>query len=445
MGRSNEGLLIAVLIIGFIAVALWIAYQNPGQGEFYPPMSTYSPQPDGTRAIFELAQVDGIPVERFHNSEYDYPPGGSVVVLDSPDVQLSVMLGGELNPTELRMWLEGGGRLLLFSAPMRSQGPALFNELDRAEGLTDEDYSFWDMSQQNSQGGGRVVDKSCIAAKSATAGGSGQSSALWSLYSPGEVYDLASPRPRLWEGVGSFEIADTYVPGVNGHILLAAGNSNDPVVVYRKFGLGEVIWVTTPEIAANSWIDRHDNHRLCLALLKYIAGDVTLYVDEHIHGYRRQHETALGMLFGTRGGQLVLALCLVALMFFLGSAVRPARFKPRAVPPRRQATEMVLAQADLYRRAGAWRNVADSLVDGVRRACMQARHDPRPPANHELATWLADYGAGRGLAVPVLRRYLEPREVLRPRDLADLARECDAVRRALEESGGLVEGPNPQA
>jgi len=137
--RSNEGILITVLVLGFLGVALWLISRSTPNLEIEPPMSTYSARPEGTKALYELARSQGIELERFFDSEYDYPPGSAVLILDSPDFELPLMLGSPFNQTALRLWVENGGRLLIFSIPMRGIGPELFNEMDQAEGLTTED------------------------------------------------------------------------------------------------------------------------------------------------------------------------------------------------------------------------------------------------------------------------------------------------------------------
>jgi hypothetical protein len=255
------------------------------------------------------------------------------------------------------------------------------------------------------------------------------------MYRPGHVYKLKLDRAALWESVQKFETAPAgVVPYVRGDVLLATEDPSRPVVIYRTVGEGEVIWVTRPEIASNNWIGRMDNHRLLLALIATAVGDGPLYFDEHIHGYVHQSPSAVWLLFNTTGGHLLLILALALVVLFMGAAVRPARFFPQPVPPRRQAAEMVLAQADLYRRAGSSKAAARQLVNGVKRTLAQVRH-ATPDAGHlPLVDALAAAKKQPSVMardVDYLLDYIGSARALSNQELRQLARACDSVRRGV--------------
>ena len=92
---------------------------------------------------------------------------------------------------------------------------------------------------------------------------------------------------------------------------------------------------------------------------------------------------------------------------------------------------MVLAQGDLYRRAGVWRNVAASLVDGVRRAYAGATRGAIPPTREQLTGWLDGLQDSAALPVDTLLTYVRDERILSARELLQLAHECDAIRRHL--------------
>jgi hypothetical protein len=279
------------------------------------------------------------------------------------------------------------------------------------------------------------ADERLIAAWSSLSSNTGELGALWRLYKPGHRFVLPVDRPPLWRTVEIIETAPADpTPYVRGDVLLATQDAAQPVVVYRRVGHGELFWVTRPELATNDWLGRADNHRLILALMDYAAQRGPLYVDEHIHGYIKQSPSALWLLFNTTGGHLLLTLAAVIILAFLGAAVRPARFLPQPVPPRRQATEMILAQADLYRRAGRARRGGPQLIDGVKRAVAQvaARHGGAgAPALAELLARLPADSAVSRSDVQLVLDHLEARRAASRQDLLQLARACDAVRRAL--------------
>jgi hypothetical protein len=454
-GRISEGLLILLSLGAFVVVAVWLVITSGSGRDAYPPMSTYSPQPDGCRALFELGAAAGIDLQRFHDSEYDYPPGGAVAVLDNPDFSMTMLLGTELDVRALRLWLVSGGRLLLFSDPMRMLGSELFAELDEYEGL--EPYGGnvleWEspvgfdptmlpeeewaalMQEQQDEAGVRAfkAPKSLRATPLQSGGESGNVGALWRLYEPGRRFELSAERPPRFEHVGQLETASPgFVPYVRGDVLLATTEPLDPVVLHRRIGAGEVLWVTRSEIVANSWLDRADNHRFVLALLEHLADGGPVFVDEHLHGYVRERANPLGMLTGTTGGRLLLVLAGLATAVFFGAAVRPARSRPEPIPQRRQASEMVLAQAHLYRRARASRGVADAMIEGMRRAHSRLVHGGSPTSGEELLRWLRRDEPALASQVPVLIACLEGNTDIGGRQLQRLAADIAVLRHALE-------------
>lgn len=470
---GNEAWLISASLMVFAAASIWLTLGTGGGEQYFPPMSTYSPRPVGAKALYDLCQAIDLQVERFHDSEYDYPPGACVVVLDSPDISFSPLIGGGLDVRALRLWLEGGGRLVLFSDPMRSTGGELFAEIDKSQNL--EPYGElldWEEVFANSQEkDGAVVDNTIIetdiqeftcnqdvlATEDNNSGGEGNPAALWRIYHEGERYQLSNDRPPLWRDCQTIETAfQAYMPYVRSEVLLATSTGEtswsatsqesadaggalisavDPVVLYRRVGKGELIWVPRYEISSNQWISRADNHRLVLALLAYAAQGEGLFIDEQIHGYQHRRATISGMLFTTTGGHLILLLTATVFLLFAGGAVRPARFLPQPMPPRRQAAEMVLAQADLYWRAGVWRSIAMSLLDGVRRSFASTSRNAAGPTREQLVGLLAEFPSKSAESSAIIQAATTSDDwAFSSRELINLARECDAVRKQL--SGG---------
>jgi len=454
MRRATEGGLIAVLLVLLAATALWVVNQTADRREYYPPMTTYSPESDGTMALYELCESLGYSVSRFHDSEYNYPLDTAMVVLDKPDTTSSLLLGAALDVRQLRLWLADGGRLLIVSDPLRSLGTELFAELDRAQGLAPRGGNVAEWSEGEGLSGEPLTDldgleaaggeasppaefraaDEVVAVFESTSGEAGSQMALWRMYENGRRYRLPADRPARWEGVETIETAaPDFLPYVRGEVLLATRDPLEPLVLYRRIGAGEVLWLTRAETVTNDWLVRADNHRLLLALIDYIAPDGRLAVDESIHGYVKSGRNIVGMLTATRGGQLLLALAVVMVLFFLGAAVRPARFHPQPVPPRRQATEIVLAQADLYRRAGRPDLAADSLVGRVRRELMQQDQGYQPDTAHggsftDLLAQLEKRPGPHARQCAQLLTWLQAERKLGPRELLQLACACDAVR-----------------
>ncbi|MBN2083348.1 DUF4350 domain-containing protein [bacterium] len=458
MRRATEGGLIVVLLVLLAGTALWVVNQTAERGEHYPPMTTYSPEADGTMALYELCESLGYSVSRFHDTVYDYPLDTAMVVLDKPDTTSSLLMGGALDVRQLRLWLADGGRLLLVSDPLRSLGTELFAEIDRAQGLEPRGgpVAEWSGSPDRpvtplteldglDQAGDGPAEQDIfraptelVATYQSSSGESGSQMALWRMYENGRCYRMPPGRPARWTGIEMIETAaPDFLPYVHGEVLLATREPLEPLVLYRRVGRGEVLWLTRSEVVTNKWLGRVDNHRLLLALVDQLAVDKRLAVDESIHGYVKPGANIVSMLTSTRGGQLLLALTGVAVLFFLGAAVRPARFHPQPVPPRRQATEMVLAQADLYRRAGRPGLAADNLVSGVRRMLWQQEQGipagaARGGSFTDLLAQLERRPGARARHCAQLLTWLQEEHSLGPRELLQLARACDSVRAEIE-------------
>jgi len=430
MRRSESVWLVLVLVL-FAGVSLWLVWRMSKQQETPPPCSTYSAAPSGCLALYELLGELGFEARRFGDTEYDYPKGECVVVVLEPAQDMAKMLFGVLDAKALRLWIKGGGRFVLASAP---DDPTLSVALHDLLGDT------------SSQGPSKVPPS--LVAKYEKRGQAGSEVALWHTYRPGQVYRLPPDRPPLWRDVGRIETASLLAPASQAGtgILYCKGSTSvgpatpEPVVSYVRIGDGELFWVLKPELFTNGWINRADNHRLILAVLALAAHGGPVYFDEHVHGYQRERGNAASLLLRTTGGGLLIALGLGIILWFLGAAIQPARAKPEGAPQRRQAAEMVLAQADLYRRAGIRPQVAESLVDGVRRAFVVATHQAVFPDNAVLGTALEEAVARGVTGVEPLLLYLRTRAVpTRQADLLRLAQACDKARAWLQRGARGIE------
>jgi hypothetical protein len=169
-----------------------------------------------------------------------------------------------------------------------------------------------------------------------------------------------------------------------------------------------------------------------MSFVDYLAENRPLYFNEYVHGYAQNSRSLSGLLLNTGGGRLILAAALLMVLAFAGAAVSPARSVQLLIPRRRQATEMVLAQADLYQRARARFMVAESLVERLRRAMFERLRLSHFPTDAQLLDWLRA-NAAQVPPSPDLEVYLQDK--LLPttgRELLMIARACDRAREALE-------------
>jgi hypothetical protein len=413
------------MVLGFIALSLWYVLRPREVEMHYPAYSSYSPLRDGSGALYELLEGVGASPQRHLATEYDYAEGACVLAVLGHEDDLQSVFAPKLDFRELRDWLERGGSLVMLASVDSIIAMSLESEL-----LEDSPLAH----QPTTVPQGR--DLALTGTSSA-----GASAAMSRVYQVGYQYELSPMREGLFASVRNIEIAQpVYMTGTDAVSLLTYGPDN-PVLLYKQFGKGELFWLTCPEIVTNSWIERADNHRLLLAVIGRAMQDRPLYFDEYIHGYTGSGSNVVQLLFKTRGGHLLLALCAAVIVIYLGLAISPARSEPMPVPPRRQASEMVLAQADLYRRAGLRSGIAAHLVEGLRRALMDARHEHNPPSNIELLRWLRDTGLDQSLADASLISYLTSgRQPENERAFMRFARSCDLIAVRLRKLGASALG-----
>lgn len=415
MRPRSDNMVMLLVLLAFVGIVVWLLRRTEiAEEPKYSQLTTYSPKPDGALALYDLCEASGLKPKRFADTEYHYPKDGCVVILDASG--FGSVLGG-IDAKAVRLWLERGGRMVLCAEPDSDFGltSSLFKELQADEPTP-------------------VVLKEVSQPKcEATADGNGTKGKLTPygrFDSNGDVYKLPNPRFALFTGVDRIEHARIATPTMIEAVQLLG--SDAPVLWYRKVGKGELYWLTRPEMASNGWISRKDNHRLLLNVIEAAARGRTVYFDEHIHGFARETPNLLAIMFHTRGGQLLLALCALSLLLFAGAAVRPAKYTSDNVPERRIGVEMVLAQADLYERAGARHVIADSQIDSLRRAYMERRHLASPPSEQQLLDWIEQSWRGDAKRSGVLREYLRSRLLPRSQHaLLELARACDEAKSML--------------
>jgi hypothetical protein len=412
--RRSDNAVIVLVLLAFVGVILWLLNRTQIEHKpTLPPLTTYSAQPDGALALFELAESVGLEPLRFGETEYHYPPQACVVLLDA--APFGGVFGGALDPKAIRLWLERGGRLVLCQAP---GGNGVSEELLEELGAADPTPTVI-----------REASTPRCEAVHVKAGIVGKLTPRTRFEETGDVYELPQTRFALFAGVAQIEHGKQPAQVIEAVQLLG---SDSPVLWYRKVGEGELYWLTRPEMASNSWISRADNHRLLLNVLQTAARDRQLIFDEHIHGYARETPNLMAILAHTRGGHLLLLLCGLGLLLFAGAAVRPAKYASNMTPERRQGVEMVLAQADLYERADARHVIADSLVDSLRRAFVERRHLAAAPSEGQLLTWVEQEWRGDERRGRTLGDYLRSRALPRTsRALLDLARACDDAKSML--------------
>jgi hypothetical protein len=435
MSRHSETTWIISALAVFVGLGLWLISRSVKQAEHFPALSTFSPLPNGAMALYELLPECGIQTERLTVPVYHYPKRSTVVVLDQSAPDASQLLTAGADAKARSLWIREGGTLLVFSGTFSFQLDELFKELkEQAESeLHRHDFGY------APDAGSALLDELGVGPAHAVWEKVGTPTPTPSAFARsgqnGEVFAFSGEQPGIVDGVAHLEIVQPEIASAFvGAPVITAGDPPQPLMVVAPVGSGKLIWVSLPELPSNSWIGRQDNHRLLLNILGYAATDGKVYFDEYLHGYRPTEQNTLGLFFQTTGGRLALAFLVLCGIAFAGAAIAPARFAAPPTPARRQSTEIVLAQGNLYQRASLVRPVAMLMLDGLRQDIRRYERWTSAPDDRGLSAWLHT-AAGRGLPVDrMLQQFVDGALVIgTPRQLWLFAVACDRIRSRLAE------------
>jgi hypothetical protein len=419
-GLSLDGRIAIFAVLGFLGLAFWLTYSSAARlEEHQPPYSSFTGDAAGVRAAYELLERRGNSMSRHILTEHEYPANSCVVLADESAINPFKMFVNPLDVKALELFMRDGGSLVLFC------------DLDM---VFITELATMLKEQGASQGADEWTNASVALARSGSKGKQG-GSMTWRGSGDGYIYDLEDDVPALLAGVGSLELADNWSSlELDCTPLLSledrsGGPIFDPLVSYRRFGKGELLIVNRPELITNSWIDRAGNHRLVLALIEGAARGRPILFDEHIHGFNAQRMTAGSLLTRTPGGHLVLLALLCIIFLYLGQAIMPARYHPRAAPARRQTAEMVLGQASLFKRAHLERGSLRHIVDGLKHELMKSHDFGSLPHDAELLEWAGRHMPHNWKMDPDLQSFLQSgdyRASVSSLQRASLS--CDAMR-----------------
>jgi hypothetical protein len=141
------------------------------------------------------------------------------------------------------------------------------------------------------------------------------------------------------------------------------------VLVSRKVGKGEVVWLAGPWLMSNEGIGTADNGQLALDIAT--AGGRPVYFDEFHHGFVR--EAGYWSRLGPQGRAAVLLLAGALVLAIVGWARRMGPPIPEVELPAARGGAYIGQLAQLYRKAGARAEALASLEDGLARALVR-RH-----------------------------------------------------------------------
>jgi hypothetical protein len=293
----------------------------------YPPYTTYSPNPDGAKAIFLLLRQEGLGASRLDTV---VPDGRGLMIMVEPDSL------GEQDWTQALDWVARGNTLLLAD--------------------DSSNYLY-------------------------------QHSGLNLVQGPGsfQTVPVVSVNPLL-KDVRSLAISGGARFQKTQSTAFAYGDEQGAYLAEVAEGEGRIVLLTLPDIVTNREIDQADNLILFLNVVR-LYGQSGIWFNEFSHGYTLEKTTREAFTWPLRLVVIQLALGILLLYYYWGK--RFGRPMPLPDHPGLVAGEYVTSLAGIYRQGRARRLILDSIYQGFKRDLAQYLGAPRNLPSGELVTALS--------------------------------------------------------
>jgi hypothetical protein len=374
-----------LVLLGSLFLALVVALiVLPPTDERQVPLTVYSTEPHGGKALRLWLEELGHPVTTLEGGRYAIPRDVSVVLLLAPTQSIGLEA-----VSELERWTRQGGRLVVATDGL------LTWELLRRFGVST-----------------RVTDR-IVHAVPAEAG----------LLDP--AIESVSVETRLALTLG--EEASAGVPLLLGE--RATDDQRRQIVAARiPADRGELIVLTAPATLSNDGLRAEANARLALSLIGQDRR-ARIAFDELHHGFGVvQHRSLFSLLLEQAWGRVILLAGGVVLLFLLWRGRRFGRAVPVFVDRGRSLGELVTSQAGLYRAGGKRAFVAEHLARQLRHDLAQAVGLPANATDAEIAARATTIGRDPTRA---LRALAETRQARSDRELLAITREAECARAEL--------------
>lgn len=365
-----------LLLVGGLALALLASLVvAEGQAQRFPPLTTYSPQADGARALWLWLEDAGAPLERLETAPFEVGAATGLLFVLEPSVFLEP---GHLEALEA--WTRQGGTLVVAGSRLPAR---------------------------------QVLDRFGF-----------------SLSPVAPPVERAAPAQPLfgepWPEQVVLGATDVLEPRSAAAVPLLADDGRLLAAV-AEVGEGRVIALASAFPLSNAGLAQGDNAALALHLMSLASPGSRVAFDEYHHGFiRREQQTALELTLRSRWGWAGLYAGLLVLAYLGLSGRRFGRPVPLARQRTRGVAEYVRSMAGLYRRAGQRRFIArHEAQQARRRLARELGLDPALPLP-ALAEWFRRRGHPRPEVLAVLER-LEREGPLSEAELVRLVREAEVL------------------
>ncbi len=321
MSRLSRDQWLAVgLFAILLALVVFTVMQEQRQQQL-PPLTSFSNQPDGSRALYLWLSELGYTPDNQSQALYTIPDEADMVLLLEPPLPPQ---DGELRLLE--EWVEAGGILLLAGRSWSTQSALVYFEAERRIRAVPETAEFHPTTPR------------------------WQSPPL--------------TEPPTWPAAPYLhtEVVDFVVEGVvNGR----------PVILSRPLGEGQVWLVADATIFTNEGLQQRGSAELVQNLVSLIGPTGRIWFDDWHRGIRPQEATITDLNDWLRQTPLGQAILLFAAVLFMGLLLRGRPFGPPVPLPdttrRRAPLEYITAIANLSRRAGHTQAVAHDYQQRLKR------------------------------------------------------------------------------
>lgn len=373
---------------GLFLALLLVLLAVPPANERQVPLTTYSAEPSGGKALRLWLETLGYPVATLEGDRYVLGREVGTVLLLAPSVPV-----GAAAIDELERWTRQGGRLVVGADSILLDGVLLHRF-----GLSLRPVR--DVSQAVPAEPG-LLDPA-ISALGVEA-----------------AYELVAD-----------ERAAEVVP-----LLVGRGSADDghrPILAARvSIERGELLVLTVPSLLSNEGLHDEMNARLALSLIGPPGqpGRGQVAVDELHHGFGRlERRSVYALLLEQSWGRaLLLGGCLV-LLFLVLRGRRLGRAVPVFVDRGRSLGELVTSQASLYRAGGKRAFAAEHLARQLQHDLARAVGLPADATDDQIAA--RAWAMGRD-PTHALRVLIQTRQARSDRALLALTREGTAARTEL--------------
>jgi len=387
------GGLFLVLMVGLVLV--------PPASEAQIPLTVYSAEPSGGKALRLWLEALGHPVTTIEGEKYEVPRATKTVLILAPTVGIE-----RDEAAALEQWTRNGGRLVVADRGVRTGG------LLRRFGVSVRPLGI------------------VIGTATPTPGGRLDPQIVTLPVKPAVELRLDQAADAVPLLVG--EQADTE-PGQEAaqHVLAARVPA----------GRGELIVLATPDLLSNLSLRAEPNARLALSLVGVNdRGGVAF--DEVHHGFGAvRARTLYDLLLDQAWGRTLFLAAGVVLLFLLVRGRRFGRAVPVFVDRGRFLGELVTSQAALYRAGGKRAFAADHLARQLRLEYTQDVGLPASATDDEIAARATALGRDAGPALQVLGRVQRARS---DRDLLTLTRDGARARARLGRTGATALTAQPE-